>query len=344
MPKITSVNPEALPASGNLLQSAFWAEIKRPFGWNAYGFILSEGAEDFPLLVLVRTLGFGNSLAYVPHGPEIKVGNNIELSEYLDFYSQALKKYLPKGVFAVRYDLPQGTEGENTFPEPIPKPLVKAPADIQPPDTVIIDCTQETEEIMNQMKSKTRYNIRLAFRKGVEIEEAGREKLDEWYEMYQETAERDKIVLHHKAYYENLFDQAQYNIPGTPELKLLFAKEGGELLAGNIVAFTEKTATYLYGASTNKKRNLMPAYALQWKAIEMAKQRGCSQYDLFGIPPVKDKNHPMYGLYRFKTGFGGTILHRYGCYDYPISWWRYPVYRNAEKMRQFYFKSIRKRF
>ncbi|MGL4987163.1 MAG: lipid II:glycine glycyltransferase FemX, partial [Treponemataceae bacterium] len=105
----------------------------------------------------------------------------------------------------------------------------------------------------------------------------------------------------------------------------------------------EEEAVYLYGASSNEKRNLMPAYLLQWVAIKDAKESGCIQYDFYGIPPTDDINHPMHGLYRFKTGFGGRIVHRVGSFDIPFSIFYLP-FRLAESLRSFWFKKIKKIF
>jgi lipid II:glycine glycyltransferase (peptidoglycan interpeptide bridge formation enzyme) len=87
----------------------------------------------------------------------------------------------------------------------------------------------------------------------------------------------------------------------------------------------------------------MPAYALQWRAIQDAKTAGCLEYDFFGIPPVDDPNHPMYGLYRFKTGWGGTIIHRPGCWDFSCRPHLYRMYRLAEAARKWYYKTFKKK-
>ncbi|MFP4267302.1 MAG: lipid II:glycine glycyltransferase FemX, partial [Spirochaetaceae bacterium] len=128
-----------------------------------------------------------------------------------------------------------------------------------------------------------------------------------------------------------------------PKLFMVTAEHGGDLLAGIIVSLYGDTATYMYGAGSNYKRNLMGSYAVQWEAIRLAKRLGVSFYDFFGIPPADDPSHPMYGLYRFKTGFGGRIIHRIGSMDYPISPSGYFFYRKAEKLRWFYYKKLKKR-
>jgi lipid II:glycine glycyltransferase (peptidoglycan interpeptide bridge formation enzyme) len=218
--------------------------------------------------------------------------------------------------------------------------------DIQPPDTAVLDLGYEEESLLAAMKTKTRYNIGLAAKKGVRVEEGTAADLPAWYRMYQETAQRDRITLHAFDYYRRQFELAYAGGPDgpgqAPELKLLLARHEGDLLAGIIVAVHGSAATYLYGASSDAKRNLMPAYALQWEAIRLVRRRGCRTYDLFGIPPSPDPAHPMHGLYRFKTGFGGRIVNRPGCWDYPYSRPGYTAYALAERARSWYYRRFRK--
>ena len=249
---------------------------------------------------------------------------------------------------------------------PSPAGLHKAPMDIQPPSTVILELGYEEEALLAAMKPKTRYNIKLAEKKGVRVEEGSSEDLPAWYELYRQTARRDRITLHAFDYYRLQFDIARGGPgaaeqepgvepamepgrkpgeePGSyPQLKLLLARHEGELLAGVIVALHGQQATYLYGASSDSKRNLMPAYALQWEAMRLARRAGCRTYDLFGIPPAPDSPHPMQGLYRFKTGFGGRIVNRPGCWDYPYLRAGYAAYAVAERARAWYYRRFRKR-
>ncbi len=220
--------------------------------------------------------------------------------------------------------------------------LRKSPVDIQPPSTVILSIDGEEDEILGAMKSKTRYNIRLSMKRGVKVREGGIEDIPLWYDMYSETAKRDRIAIHSRVYYESLFKLAEGYGDDAPDLRLLLAEVDGEVVAGNIMAIKGEAAWYLYGASTNRYRNLMPTYALQWQSILTARANGCRYYDLFGIPPEGDPSHPMYGLYRFKTGFGGTIFHRFGCYDAVLDTSSYFVYCFIERLRNGFFKKVKK--
>lgn len=321
-----------LPAGSCFLQSRFWALLKSGFGWQPLYFTLDDKA----FIVLVRKLGRYFSLAYVPHAPDSGYQGS------LGKIAQLLKNHLPAGCVFIRFDLPW--ESMNVCEEK----LLKAAVDIQPPSTVVIDLSLGRDAVLSGMKSKTRYNIRLAEKKGVAVARKGVEFLDEWYDIYRETAARDRIALHSPDYYRKIFELAgsreERGFAGQKaDIRLYMAESEGKNLAGIITCFYGRGATYLYGASRNTGREKMPAYALQWKAICDALDEGCLEYDLFGIPPADDEDHPMHGLYRFKTGFGGRIIHRAGCYDYPLMKGVYSLYRAAEIARNHYYKKIRKR-
>jgi lipid II:glycine glycyltransferase (peptidoglycan interpeptide bridge formation enzyme) len=236
-------------------------------------------------------------------------------------------------------------------------PLRRSAADVQPPDTVLLDISRDSEALLAAMKPKWRYNIKLSEKKGVVVSEARafgsasgdwRPALSKFYELYRETSERDRIALHPESYYAKLFELAAgYGTGGErgkrPDMRLWTATHEGDALAAIITIFWGSQAVYLYGASSNVKRNLMPAYALQWAAIRAAKEAGCTEYDFYGIPPTDDPNHPMAGLYRFKTGFGGKNIHRGGSWDYPLRPLAYSAFRRAEAIRTWYFKDFRKR-
>ncbi|MFP4383653.1 MAG: lipid II:glycine glycyltransferase FemX [Spirochaetia bacterium] len=348
----TSLFPGPGEEAESLLHTGFWGTFKSHFSWvpvrYRYSFTVDDEERSGSFLTLTRRLSAGVSLTYVPPG----FAGNIPVSSIGDFLRKlggGLKAHLPKSTVFLRLDVPwMIADSESMLSlsrQAESAGYRKAPGDVQPPDTVILDVTPDENQILSGMKKKTRYNIRLAGKKGVELEVAGPELLREWYTLYEETARRDRIVLHNYRYYQTLFELAERDdISDAPKLHLIAARHNGELLAGNIAAFTDSTAVYLYGASSGNKRNLMPAYALQWETIRKAREYGCGQYDLFGIPPADDPNHPMHGLYRFKTGFGGEILHRAGAWDFVTRRGMYKAYRGAESARTWYYKRFRKKF
>jgi len=314
--------------AASFLQSGFWGSFKAQFGWEAFAFLALWKTEapqqtEKPLLVLRRRLAPGFALAYVPWGPELPAG--VPFQTALEELAKRLKKELPKDTVFIRFDPPWLLGGTNEAS--IPSAFVRAKADIQPPDTVILDLTQPMELIIEQMKPKWRYNYRLALKKGVKVRQAEKNEITTFYKLLKETSKRDKIAIHGFDYYKALFTY------DSSEIRLYLAEHEGDILAGIITLFRGSDAVYLYGASSDKKRNLMPAYALQLKAIEDAKNYSCEKYDFFGIPPEKDESHSMSGLYQFKTGFGGKIIHRPGSWDYPNRYMIYRIFRIAENFR-----------
>ena len=320
-----------------LLQSAFWGQFKASFGWQPRRF----ACDGKPVLVLIRPLAAGLSLAYVPHGPSLE--GTADPGEFLAGLGHGLSEFLPGGCFCIRFDLPDQASPCLLSNLEGARGIEKAPVDIQPPDTVVLSLEAGEDEILKGMKSKTRYNIRLSKKKGVRIVEGGEDDLDDWYALFEETGRRDRIALHSRDYFGTLFSLARSFGEGAPVVRLLFAEAEGERVAAVIVGRYRSSSTYLYGASSGLYRNYMPAYGLQWYAMTTEKQAGSRSYDLFGIPPADDPDHPMHGLYRFKTGFGGRILKRPGCWDLPLRPGIYRLYRGAEGMRNYYFKVLKKR-
>jgi lipid II:glycine glycyltransferase (peptidoglycan interpeptide bridge formation enzyme) len=210
----------------------------------------------------------------------------------------------------------------------------RAAADIQPPDTVLVDLTPPLDDILAAMKPKCRYNIGLAEKRGVVVCDQESNNIEVFYKLLTETALRDGIAVHNIEYYRALFEEARNGNGFPTQLRLYIARHEDDDLAAIVALFRGKQATYLYGASSNIKRNLMAPYALQWKAMQDAKACGCEVYDLFGIPPDERPNHPMAGLYRFKTGFGGKIVHRPGSWDYPYKPVLHALFKNAEILRK----------
>lgn len=338
-----------LDGSAELLQSGFWGSFKAGFGWSAAPFRGTWNGVPFTLLALSRRLAGGFSFSYVPFGPQMDPGER--RMELLEDLTRALGERLPAGTVFLRYDLPWeplpgASDAAPPAPSigPAPSPLIrKARHDIQPPCTVVLDLGPDPEALLAAMKPKTRYNIKLAAKKGVEVREGGDADMESWYALCRETAERDGIAVHGLDYYRGLFEASRRYGPAAPVVKLLLARHEGDLLAGNVVLFHGPSAVYLYGASSGVKRNLMPAYALQWEAIRMAREAGCRSYDFYGIPPRADEGHPMFGLYQFKTGFGGRIVNRLGCWDAPLRRLAFGAYDTAERARMFFYRKIRKR-
>jgi len=331
---ITDADIKTCESAASFLQSAMWGRFKSRFGWTSRAFLIEwSGSSVCPLLLLFRRLVPGFSFAYVPWGPNLPDSFSAsERTAALSELALKLKPLLSRNTTFIRFDPPwAASDGEGS--SLLSASFKHAAADIQPPDTVIINLSSSEEEILAAMKSKWRYNISLAEKKGVQVNSGGAQEIEKFYSLLKETAQRDGIAIHSIDYYKTLFDICgEYN--ERESLRLYTASHEGDTLAAVVVLFWGKTATYLYGASSNIKRNLMAPYALQWKAMQDAKNSGCVYYDLFGIPPDDNPNHPMSGLYRFKTGFGGQIIHRPGSWDFQYKSFVYNLFNFAEALRK----------
>lgn len=349
------------PGSSKIfLQSDFWALFKSKHAWKASCYTVSiDGRKSYNISVLEKSLPLGLSFAYVPHGPvpiaydeltgtlAIQEDTRAEkdLATTLRDLAKSIHEHLQKKCMFIRFDPPwyfiEQDSGLVQRPN-FKSELIKG-SDVQPPDTVVLQIDKSDEELLSGMKQKWRYNIRLAEKRGVIVKEAGQAGLEVFYSLYKETALRDKIAIHPKSYYAGLFELIhEYNKNPAPKLQLWIATYNNINLAAIICLIYGDTASYLYGASSNDYRNLMPSYALQWAAIKAAKDAGCVYYDFFGIPPTKDEDHPMSGLYRFKTGFGGQIRHYAGAWDYSYKPFLYGLFRFIEKARLYYYKVFKK--
>ncbi|HNQ36530.1 MAG TPA: peptidoglycan bridge formation glycyltransferase FemA/FemB family protein [Prolixibacteraceae bacterium] len=347
-----------------LQQTAFWSDVKNQLGLTSLAIDFRSdrsglftgsplsGHIHSDLLVLIMPLGNGHSLAYVPYGPELEPGEEAQ-GPFLEELTESLRSFLPAHCIAVRYDLfweswwareeeryddrgfwlgePQRGFSELRFNfNTIRKNFRKAHFNILPANTIFIDLKPELETILHRMKPKTRYNIGLAFRKGVSVRSAGLESIDTWYELYRETAIRNRLTLNDVKYFEAILKARAESTSSPAEVHLLIAEEGHTPLAALFLILSGNRGCYLYGASSDAGRNKMATYALQWEAIRISRERGCTGYDMFGVAPNPDPSHPLYGLYKFKSGFGGNIYHSMGCWDYPLNEEEYVRYLHTE--------------
>lgn len=287
---------------------------------------------------------------------------SIEFAFLLEELSKALKPFLPKNTIAIRFDpavgfnTPEDRDLFNFGIRQIAKSeklkLKKNKVDIQPPDSTLVSLEGTPEQIMARMHSKWRYNIRLSEKKGVKINRyLGNdvnlsEKIDKFYELTKETNARDGNSSHAKSYYLDLIKSSAEEIASgkdVPVISLYVAEHEGDEIASIMTLFSKDEAIYLYGASSNNKRNLMPNHLLQWTAMQDAKEYGSKYYDMYGMPPEgKNENHPMHGLYMFKANFGGKNIHRTGSWDVPVKG-IYGLYSSAEKMRAWWHKVVMKK-
>ncbi len=242
-------------------------------------------------LVVRHRLPFGKSWLYCPRGPLLDYSNKAESGPLFAEIAEIAKK---ENAIFLRIDPPH-LKGS----APDLKGARTAHAHYQPESTLTIDLSPTEEEILKQMKSKGRYNIKVAQKHGVEIKES--QDIEGFYKIFQQTTQRDHFSGHSLQYYQNIL-----NTLGSKRAKLYLATYKGTAVAGAVITYCAKTATYYFGASSNEHRNVMAPYLLHWKIMQDAKAAGYKEYDLFGIAPEEAKNHRWAGVTQFKLKFGGA--------------------------------------
>lgn len=196
---------------------------------------------------------------------------------------------------------------------------------IQYRNTVELDLDRSEDDILASMKQKTRYNIRLAARKGVAVRMGSPDDFPSIARMYVETAARDDFAVRPVEYYLDVW-QTLYD---AKMAQPLIAEYENEQLSAVIVVKYGPRALYMYGASTGRERQRMPNHLLQWQAILWAKEHGCRIYDFWGAPDEFDETDPLWGVWRFKAGFNGQVVRHIGAWDYPARPFWYWIYTAA---------------
>jgi len=285
--------------NAHLLQTGEWGVLKLAFGWQVTRLV----HDDTGAQVLFRRLPFGSSIAYIPKGP-VSSGKVSAGSE--QFYSELDRICKQKHAIFLKIE---PDEWDNTKQE-WPATLRPSAYNIQPPRTLVIDLNGSEEDILMRMKQKTRYNIRLAEKKGITVR--AWDDLPAFHRMMLVTGGRDAFGVHSLDYYRKAYDLFR----PTGMAELLVAEHAGIPLAALMVFARGKRAWYIYGASGDEGRNLMPTYLLQWEAMRWALFKGCTEYDLWGVPDedeqtleanFTEQNDGLWGVYRFKRGFGGKL-------------------------------------
>jgi peptidoglycan pentaglycine glycine transferase (the first glycine) len=325
----------AATPGGHLLQSWAWGELKARFGWHAQRVAAGPACAQ----VLYRPLPGGlGTIAYVPKGPAVDYADRAQGEAALRALLAAIEP-LARHQRAICLKIEPDLEEDPASNSRIWELLVglgfrPSPQTVQPRRTLVVDLDADPEEVLGRMKQKTRYNIRLAARKGVTVRVGDEADLPAFFRMMEVTAVRDDFGIHSRNYYET----AHHLFVPTGRGRLLLAEHEGELLAGLVVLSFGDTAIYMYGASSDDKRNLMPTYLLQWEAMQWAKEQGCRTYDLWGVPDEDEatleagfaaRSDGLWGVYRFKRGFGGRLVRTVGAWDLVYAPLRYRLYTAA---------------
>lgn len=312
-----------LPQS-HVLQSWAWGDFKERHGWRAQRWLWeSDGEPRAGATVLSRSIrGLPLRVMYVPKGPALDPTDGALLTQVLsdlEHLARSQRALFIKIDPDIRADTETGEAAVGLLEE---RGWQFSPEQIQFRNTLCIDLAPDLDEIMSDMKSKWRYNIRLAKRRGVTVREGDVEDLALLYDMYAETSQRGDFVIRPEAYYQDAWG----NFIEAGLAQPLIAEFEEEPVAMVIIYRFGPRAWYMYGASRTTHREHMPNHRLQWEAIRWAKAQGCEVYDMWGAPDELDESDPMWGVYRFKRGFGAEFVPHIGAYDYPVSGLGYRLY------------------
>ncbi len=280
------------PQSGSFLQS---------WGWGQFQASLGKEIKRTEHAQLIRhELGLGMHYWYVGRGAMVKA---------------------PDDAVFLRFDLASERMQHST-----PDPIRSAAHFVQPPTTLLLDLMKSEEQLLAQMHEKTRYNIRVGERHGIVVDTG---TIEEFLTLMHETSARDKFRAHPDAYYRKMLGDH-----GDPDLKIFLrvARAEGKPLAAAIVCDFGDRRTYLHGASRYEDRAMMAPYVLQWELIKEAKAKGMRAYDFWGIASSESSHDPLFGVTRFKRGFGGEVLRYPSTIDLILKPWHYRAYRFVHRV------------
>jgi peptidoglycan pentaglycine glycine transferase (the first glycine) len=305
---------------GHFLQTSPWGALKSRFGWTVEHVALSRGGTPIAgAQVLYRTGPLGLTLAYVPKGPVVNWDDDQTVDSLLAALRRAARR---RRAFCLKLE-PELLDDPARVAKLTRLGLRRSWQGIQPQTTLVVDLARGEDETLAAMKPKWRYNIRLAARRGVLIRVGTPDDVPAFVSLIQETALRDAFEVHSPEYYT----AACQLLAPTGSARLFVARHRDRMLAGILVFVLGQKAWYMYGASGNEYRNLMPNYLLQWHAITWARSIGCTTYDLWGIPDEvgvdpeayscteTGRTGQLWGVYRFKQGFGGQVVRYAGVFD-----------------------------
>jgi peptidoglycan pentaglycine glycine transferase (the first glycine) len=306
---------------GHFLQSWAWGEFREKNGWRVQRYSVDGASAQ----VLWRPTPFGYS-GYVPRGPAADLSSPYCADLWEAIHASARRM---RALF-LRVE-PNAASGEALLAQG----FRRVHPCLQPEATLVVNLEPDLTSVRARMRPKTRYNIGLAQRRGVAVRSAEAHELPAFYALLQETAKRDRFYVRPLSYYKDV--QEAFG----DDAILLLAEHEGSLLGGIVVVAFGGGATYLYGASSSHHRNLMPTYLLQWEGMAWASKRGCREYDLWGIPKEgpgdeseRREEDGLWGVYRFKQGFGGDHIQYAGAFDYQYKPLQYRLWQRIVPLVQ----------
>ena len=321
-------------ANAHILQSWQWGELKEGHGWRASRLVWQTSGGPAMAQVLTRALLRRLRVLYVPRGPLLDWGSAPARAQALDEL-QALARRQRAILIKIDPDVPLslgtlGTEQAQETGAHVQAELRRrgwrfSPDPVQFRNTVALDLRRSPDELLAAMKQKTRYNLRLAERKGVSVRMGSLADLDLLYGMYADTGARDGFIIRPAAYYHDAW--GRFMRAGMAQA--FIAEVEGQAVSALVLFTFAGRAWYMYGMSRDAHRDKMPNHLLQWRAIAWAQQQGCHTYDFWGAPDEFAESDRMWGVWKFKEGFGGHIVRGLGAWDYAPSPALYQLYQTV---------------
>jgi lipid II:glycine glycyltransferase (peptidoglycan interpeptide bridge formation enzyme) len=325
----------------HFLQTWDWAQVKSAYGWKPMPLVWQDKDEiQAAAMILKRQVisrGFAARLCilYCPKGPLMDWANESLRAKVLDDLQDLARK---QGAIFLKLDpdvllgtgIPGGDGasedrgGEAVVSELKQRGWVYSSDQIQFKNTFLVDLSAPDEEMMARMKQKTRYNVRLAEKKGVSVRVGTKDDLETLYKMYAETSARDGFVIREEKYYRTVWEA--FMSSGEPACEPLIAEVDREPVAAIFLFYFAGRAWYVYGMSREAHREKMPNYLLQWEAMRRAKARGSLVYDLWGAPDEFNEGDSLWGVFRFKEGLGGEVVRTLGAWDFAPNRFWYKTY------------------
>jgi peptidoglycan pentaglycine glycine transferase (the first glycine) len=327
---------------GHVLQTSVWAAFKSRFGWSAGRVAVLDGDQVVAgASVLFRRLPLDLvTLAYIPKGPLVNWDDAPLVSE---LFGGLDKLCYIRRAFALKIEPDLEANANHEITPLSTLHSLRSTRPVQPRRTILLDLTKTEDELLAAMHQKTRYNIRLAARKGVVVRKGTVNDLPAFYALTQVTGARDGFGVHSAEYYRAAFELF---VPrGRARLLVAEVHEAGiepEPTAAIMVFAFGGKAWYMYGASGDAHRERMPNHALQWEAIRWSKSKGCATYDFWGVPDIDEavleaqylnRSDGLWGVYRFKRGFGGRLVRYAGAFDRVYNPLLYRAFQFALRQR-----------
>jgi peptidoglycan pentaglycine glycine transferase (the first glycine) len=332
--------------TGDLLQSWEWGTVKsRSGGWTPIRLLAVEGNTPVAAIsILKRKLPrINRSIFYAPRGPVADLSDRGLLEQLSAAATELAREH---SAILLKIDPPVPMEDSIADANLNEVGYLRTGGDAgfggtQPKCVMQLDITPGEDELMAAFKPKTRYNIKLAEKKGVSVRQgSSKDDLRKFYDLLLETAARDGFLVRDYDYYATMWE-----VLGPPEYARLFLAEyESEAVSGALCFYMGDRCWYTYGASSNAHRNVMPNYLMQWRMIQHARSIGCGLYDFRGVSPLRapTPGDHLQGLNRFKEGFGAQYAEYIGEYDLPFSRPMYWLWKSAAPKAAGILKSLKR--